>query len=210
MWSAKSRLPYSQRLRLHRSTSSYAGLGTWDPMWTECIEKLAEAAMDKLLGRTAVCVYIRNPNIPPESRVSQWHTSNRKQLESNIEGLSRAPFEPSLMQTAAKKSERRRLGSFRSVSHPAIAISQWSHAISRPYPRKWVQIKGNLRIFVDLFSPTRPCWKGSQKESAISTSLRFQYMWSRTFMAVGSDRFGKCLIPSLGSDTASRRVSAIS
>ena len=168
-------------------------------MWTECIEKLAEAAMDKLLGRTAVCVYIRNPNIPPESRVSQWHTSNRKQLESNIEGLSRAPFEPSLMQTAAKKSERRRLGSFRSVSHPAIAISQWSHAISRPYPRKWVQIKGNLRIFVDLFPPTRPCWKGSQKGSAISTSLRFQDMWFLCVAGNPADIYGR----RIGSDRES-------
>ena len=34
MWSGKSQLPCSQRLRLHRLTSSDLGLSTWDHVWT--------------------------------------------------------------------------------------------------------------------------------------------------------------------------------
>jgi hypothetical protein len=34
VWSGKSQLPCSQRLRLHRLTSSDLGLRTWDPMWS--------------------------------------------------------------------------------------------------------------------------------------------------------------------------------
>ena len=34
MWSGKSQLPYSQRMRSHGLTSSELGVRTWDPMWS--------------------------------------------------------------------------------------------------------------------------------------------------------------------------------